>query len=107
MKQIKPQMTLVGRVSRNAQLHKSLTNQEKAAQVDRYVHQYFWCCEPYVLNEVHLLDEHYPYPEFFSAGWFVVESGKEIKQALIVVHGSSMEEANRQLISTANKADWS
>lgn len=104
--QVKPQMILVGRVSRDQHVHRSLTNQEKATQVNHYVRQYFWCCESYIQNEERLLDEHHPYPEFFSAGWFVVESGKELKQSLIVVHGNSMKEANERLINIANKVDW-
>jgi hypothetical protein len=107
MNQVKPRMTLVGLVSRDAKTHKSLTNTEKLANVKNYVDQYFWCCEPYVQNEDRLLDEHHPYPLFFSAGWFVIDTGPELKQALIVVHGDSMEDANKRLISAANKVDWS
>jgi hypothetical protein len=105
VKQVKPYMSLVGRVCRGNP--KSYSNQEKAAMVDSYVRQHFWCCEPYVQNEERLLDECHPYPEFFAAGWFVVPSGEELKQALIVVHGSSMEEANKKLVSTASGVDWS
>ena len=104
---VKPKMSLVGRVCRDYHTHKSLPNQEKAALVDSYVKQFFWCCEPYVYNEDTLLDEHHPYPEYFAAGWYVVPAGIELKQVLLVVHGNSMEDATHNLTSAASKVDWS
>jgi hypothetical protein len=103
--QVKPYVSLVGHVCRDNP--KSYSNPEKAAMVKDYVKQNFWCCEPYIQNEDLLLDEYRPYPAFFAAGWFVVPSGQELKQALIVVHGDSMEEANKKLLNTAGKVDWS
>ena len=107
MNQVKPAMKLVGRVSRDYHTHKSLTNQEKMAQVKFYVSQCFWCCDPFIHNEDRLLNENHPYPEYYSAGLFIINDGNEIKQSLIVAHGNSMEDANKRLANIASRVDWS
>jgi hypothetical protein len=103
---MKPNMLLVGRVSRNYLIHKTLTNQEKAFAVEEYVKQYFWSGGIYFHNQDQLLNEMHPYPEFFAAGWFAKQDGADVKQTVIVAHGNSLVDAKSNMLNQAAKVQW-
>jgi len=49
------------------------------------------------------------YPEFYAAGWFVsnrpVEAGAG-SELVVVAHGDSIEEAQREVMRAVEKANW-
>jgi hypothetical protein len=97
---------MVGYVSRDYQTHKQTPNDMKLAIVEDYVQQHFWTGSLYIHNREQLVNQIFPYPECFAAGWYVKEEGGEIKQTVLLVHGNSLLDARNQLNIQASKVEW-
>lgn len=100
----KPKMILVGRAY--GKNDSQLSNQEKLNRVMGWVNNYFPFGEPFFQNEQRLKSENYPYPEFFSAGWFYIINGGETKQTVVVAHGHSLSDANKKMEALGLKIEW-
>jgi len=57
------------------------------------------------VNEKNLINNSFPYPHYFSAGWFVSDSG-ESKELVIVAHSESAEKANKLVMHHIKSIDW-
>ena len=99
-------MQLCGLVCRNKKVKSELTNQEKFERVNEYISEYFPIHAAHFVNKESLLNEGYPYPDYFAAGWVVQEEAQTTKQTVIVVHGSSYVDVNRRLKSMVQKINW-
>jgi hypothetical protein len=103
---LKAPMVLVGYVSRDKASHQATPNATKLAMVEECVRQSFWSGPIYLHNQDRLMGTIYPYPECFAAGWYIKEAGNEVKQTVLVVHGSSLLDARNQLNIQAQMIDW-
>lgn len=99
-------MKLCGKICRDRFTYNSMSNQEKFDTVMNNVCHYFPASVVYVQGQDNLLNESLPYPEYFAANWVVKEIDNTIKQTVLVVHGSSLVEANKKLSNLNSKIKW-
>ena len=58
-----------------------------------------------IVNEHLLQDDSRPYPEYYSAGWFISE-GDEQFELVVVDHGNTMEAATKAMMESVKVVDW-
>lgn len=101
-----PNRILVGRVYRDLKASRSTNNQEKFADVEKFVRQYFWFGSIYTHNKDRLLDESHPYPEFFAAGLYMKAINNVFQRAIVVAYGNSLADARNKMLAQGNKLEW-
>ncbi len=58
-----------------------------------------------IVNEHRLVNDAYPYPEYYAAGWFISE-GDEQYELVVVDHGDTMEAATKAMMNSVKVVDW-
>jgi hypothetical protein len=108
MKKIKLHLTLVGKTDEWKKYIRSgeeFSNANNLEYVRDIVKEQFGERPMFITNENTLRDDVVVYPKYFSAGWFISEE-QPLAELVVIAHGESMEVANKAMLESVKKIDW-